>query len=87
MGTTGLVCNIVVLFWTAFTFVMYSFPYYYPVLAGSMNYVSVVYAIVFISLIGYWHGRGKYQFRSKEERDTNAMHVTEEITHVKMHNS
>ncbi len=41
LGNIGLVANIVVLGWTAFTLVMYSFPYKMPVAAGNMNYVSV----------------------------------------------
>ncbi|KAK6537799.1 hypothetical protein TWF694_010705 [Orbilia ellipsospora] len=72
LGKFGLISNYVVLLWTAFTFVMYSFPYYYPVVAGSMNYVSVVYAVVFSFLGIYWVARGRRMFRSKEERDANA---------------
>jgi choline transport protein len=35
MGKIGLVSNIVLLAWTLFTFVMYSFPTYMPVTATS----------------------------------------------------
>lgn len=35
MGKVGLVSNIVLLAWTLFTFVMYSFPTYKPVVASS----------------------------------------------------
>ncbi|KAF3901634.1 hypothetical protein ABW21_db0206585 [Orbilia brochopaga] len=75
-GSFGLFSNYVVLVWTAFTFVLYSFPYYYPVVAGSMNYVSVVYFAVFSFLGTYWLARGRHTFRSKEERDANTMSVT-----------
>ncbi|KAK6355346.1 hypothetical protein TWF696_004455 [Orbilia brochopaga] len=78
MGPFGLVSNYVVLVWTAFTFVLYSFPYYYPVVAGSMNYVSVVYSVVFSFLGVYWLARGRRTFRSKEERDANTIGVTTE---------
>ncbi|KAF3174332.1 hypothetical protein TWF788_008710 [Orbilia oligospora] len=80
MGAFGLISNYVVLFWTAFTFVLYSFPYYYPVTAGSMNYVSVVYFLVFSFLAVYWMARGRKTFRSKEERDENAARNTLHLT-------
>lgn len=35
MGKIGLVSNVVLLAWTLFTFVMYSFPAYKPVVATS----------------------------------------------------
>lgn len=35
LGRLGMVCNYVVLAWTLFTLVIYSFPSYYPVNAGS----------------------------------------------------
>ena len=35
MGRFGLFCNIVLLLWTAFTLIMYSFPSLMPVSAGS----------------------------------------------------
>lgn len=95
LGGLGLFANYVTLFWTAFTLIMYSFPYGKPVLpssksitlntrdAGSrnqkltrslaaMNYVSAVYAVVFILIMGYWFLRGKHTFRSKDERAIEA---------------
>ena len=35
LGKTGLAANLVLLLWTLFTFVMYSFPIFRPVQAGS----------------------------------------------------
>lgn len=35
MGPIGLFANIVLLMWTCFTFIMYSFPFTMPVNAGS----------------------------------------------------
>lgn len=38
LGGFGLFANCVLLAWTLFTVVMYSFPYAMPVSAGNMNY-------------------------------------------------
>ncbi|KAK5689474.1 choline transporter, partial [Elasticomyces elasticus] len=38
LGKIGMVANVVVLCWTVFTLVMYSFPYTMPVAANTMNY-------------------------------------------------
>lgn len=40
LGGFGLVANIVTLFWTAFTLIMYSFPYGKPVLPSSKSIIS-----------------------------------------------
>jgi choline transport protein len=37
LGSVGLFSNIVLLMWTLFTLIMYSFPYAKPVTAGNMN--------------------------------------------------
>lgn len=37
LGPIGLFANIVLLLWTLFTLIMYSFPYAKPVEAGNMN--------------------------------------------------
>ena len=50
LGTFGLVANIVLLAWTTFTIIMYSFPYYYPVTKSSESH-SLPFP--FYSLIGY----------------------------------
>lgn len=50
----GPVANVVVIVWTLFTLVMYSFPYFLPVEADSMNYMSVVVVFAFIYAGGYW---------------------------------
>lgn len=69
MGRFGLFCNYVLLIWTAFTLVMYSFPYSKPIKAGTMNYVSAVYGVVAVIIMGYWYARGKRTFRSRDERE------------------
>lgn len=75
LGKFGLFTNIVLLVWTAFTLIMYSFPYVYPAEAGTMNYVSVVYFVVFAFVGLYWVFRGKRTFRTKDERYIEAEHV------------
>lgn len=42
LGRVGMVANIVLLMWTLFTLVMYSFPYAMPVTAGNMNCKSAL---------------------------------------------
>ncbi|KAH0613863.1 uncharacterized protein H6S33_005749 [Morchella sextelata] len=79
LGGFGLAANIVTLVWTLFTLIMYSFPYGKPVTAGSMNYVSAVYAVVFVLVMGYWFLRGHRTFRSKDERVVEAEHLTHHI--------
>ncbi|KAJ3539973.1 hypothetical protein NM208_g5263 [Fusarium decemcellulare] len=63
LGRFGLVSNIVLLCWVLFTFVMYSFPAYRPVEADNMNYVSVVYGIVFFIAATDWFLRGRKSFQ------------------------
>ena len=75
LGKLGLVANLVLLFWTGFTLVMYSFPYYMPVASGTMNYVSAVYGAVFILTIGYWFARGNRTFRGGSQRAAKAEHI------------
>ncbi|CCX06689.1 choline transport protein [Pyronema domesticum] len=72
MGRFGHFCNYVLLVWTAFTLVMYSFPYAQPVTPGNMNYVSAVYLVVFAIILIYWVARGKKTFRGREEREGNS---------------
>ncbi|KAG0641379.1 amino acid permease-domain-containing protein [Tuber brumale] len=79
VGKLGLVANLVLLFWTGFTLIMYSFPYSMPVTSGTMNYVSAVYGVVFILTIGYWFARGKHTFRGGSERAAEAEHIVREV--------
>ncbi|KAF8250557.1 amino acid transporter [Wilcoxina mikolae CBS 423.85] len=69
LGRFGHFCNYVLLAWTVFTLGMYSVPYTMPVTPGTMNYVSAVYAGVFLIIFVYWFARGKRTFRSREERE------------------
>jgi choline transport protein len=46
LGPIGLVANIVLLAWTLFTLIMYSFPYAKPVAAGNMNCTATLYMLL-----------------------------------------
>jgi len=65
LGKFGLFANYVLLAWTLFTLAMYSIPFTKPVRPDNMNYVSVVYAVVFGFVFIYWVIRGKHTFRTK----------------------
>ncbi|KAF1977729.1 amino acid transporter [Bimuria novae-zelandiae CBS 107.79] len=79
LGPIGLVSNYVLLAWTLFTFVMYSFPYVYPVEAGTMNYVSAVYAVVIIIIAVDWTLRGRKSFRGVGERKSDVSEVVDVV--------
>jgi choline transport protein len=81
MGSMGLFANWVLLLWTVFALVMYSFPPTMPVHAGNMNYVCVVYAVVVAVLVCYWFARGKRTYRNRDERYEEAA-VLEGHVHV-----
>ncbi|EAS27491.2 amino acid permease [Coccidioides immitis RS] len=72
LGKIGLAANIIVLSWTLFTIVIFSFPSVYPVEIGNMNYVSVVYAVVIILIVIDWFLRGKREFRGQSMRHNEA---------------
>jgi choline transport protein len=79
MGSMGLLANWVLLIWTAFTLVMYSFPPAYPATPSNMNYVCAVYGVVAVVCGGYWVGRGKRTYRNRDERHTEAQMFEERI--------
>lgn len=54
LGKVGLFANVMTIAWAIFALVFYSFPTFMPVTAGTMNYVSVVYAVYLIFTLGYW---------------------------------
>ncbi|KAG8713548.1 hypothetical protein FRC08_013118 [Ceratobasidium sp. 394] len=66
LGRAGLVANIVLLGWTLFSLVFFSFPFVMPVTPGNMNYVSVVIVGYVMYLCVYWWLRGRYVFRVPE---------------------
>lgn len=48
-----------------------------------MNYVSVVYGVIFALMMSYWWIRGKRTFRSRDEREDVAKHAIEAVKHSK----
>ncbi|VUC22146.1 unnamed protein product [Clonostachys rosea] len=64
----GLIANLVVLAWSLVSVVLFCFPYQFPVLAGSMNYVSVVIAVVVLYAVVYWFLGGRKVFTITESR-------------------
>ncbi|TIA30658.1 choline transport protein [Aureobasidium pullulans] len=68
LGVFGLISNYVLLAWTVFTLVLYSFPSYMPATAGNMNYVCVVYAVVCFIIAVDWFSRGRKSYRGQEDR-------------------
>lgn len=80
LGKFGLVANWVVLFWTLFTTIFYSFPSVMPVTAGSMNYVCVVVAVFGIYCVLYWFARGKSKFKTADEREKNIDELTQQFS-------
>ena len=80
MGKIGLVSNIVLLLWTVFTTIFYSFPAVMPVTAGNMNYVCVVIGVFFLYCVIYWALRGRKKFTSIEEREKNIDALTTQLS-------
>ncbi|CEP64994.1 Bio5p LALA0_S16e00254g [Lachancea lanzarotensis] len=50
VGISGLIPNILTICWALFCLVFLSFPYSLPVSSGNMNYVSVVYGVVTLTI-------------------------------------
>lgn len=78
LGPIGLLANVILLCWTVFTLIMYSFPYTMPVTAGNMNYISAVYGVVVVIIGLDWFARGRKQYRGASERHDFAGAIVEE---------
>lgn len=76
MGKFGLFSNIVLLAWTAFTLIMYSFPPLQPVRPSNMNYVSAVYGVVVLIIAIDWFIRGKNGYRGQAARHEQLVVLT-----------
>ncbi|MCJ1314942.1 hypothetical protein MMC15_000256 [Xylographa vitiligo] len=72
MGAVGLFSNYILLIWTCFTFIMYSFPSVQPVLPNNMNYVSAVYGVVAFIIAVDWFARGRKHYRGQAARHEDA---------------
>ncbi|KAK5126844.1 choline transporter [Cryomyces antarcticus] len=79
MGPLGLFSNYVLLLWTLFTLVMFSFPYAMPVEPGNMNYVSAVYFVVVLIIVVDWFVRGRKSYRSQDNRHAEAEMLQNEV--------
>jgi len=64
----GLVANYILLAWTFFIVVIYSFPTKMPVSGRSMNYVSAVYVVLALAMLLDWGVRARWEFRGPLER-------------------
>lgn len=72
LGRVGLLANCVLLAWTVFALIMFSFPYTMPVTIDTMNYVSLVYVAVVLIVVTDWYARGKREYRGHNERRGSA---------------
>ena len=80
-GSFGLFSNTVLLAWTVFTLVLYSFPPAVPVSGSNMNYVSVVYGILVLIMIVDWVFRGRKGYRGQLARRQEASGHEEGVIH------
>ncbi|EON66357.1 hypothetical protein W97_05454 [Coniosporium apollinis CBS 100218] len=81
LGPIGMFANYVLLMWTVFTVVMYSFPYAMPVKASNMNYVSAVYAVVVAIITIDWFARGRKSYRGQTTRKEEVVVVLGRSVH------
>ena len=80
LGKIGFIANCVLLCWTLFTVVMYSFPAVMPARAGNMNYVSAVYAVVIAIITVDWVVRGKREYRGQEMRKLSSADLVRRLS-------
>lgn len=80
LGKFGLVANIVLICWTTFGTIFYSFPSVQPVDAGNMNYVCVVFGVYFAYCIVYWKLRGKKKFITIYDREQNKQELVRQLS-------
>lgn len=83
LGPVGHFANIVLLAWTLFTLVMYSFPYTQPVTPGNMNYVCAVYFVIVMIVVVDWFARGRRHYRGQLKRAEEAEYIVrrESVVH------
>lgn len=51
---------------------MYSFPFVYPVHTNNMNYVSAVYAIIFLLVVSWWYMKAQKHYTGTPKEDSQA---------------
>lgn len=69
LGKFGFFSNIVLLGWTVFSVVFFSFPPVLPVTKDNMNYVCVVIVGYSAYSVLYWRYKGKNEFHAVEETE------------------
>lgn len=67
LGKFGLFSNIVLIGWTIFALVFFSFPPQLPVNKDNMNYVSVVIVGYTVYILFYWRYKGVKEFHLNKE--------------------
>lgn len=75
LGKMGYVYNYVLLGWSVFAVIFFSFPWYEPVTASNMNYVSAIFVGFAIYCWLYWifWGKKSFKFAEIEERDLDVL--------------
>ncbi|KAJ3458936.1 hypothetical protein MRS44_013045 [Fusarium solani] len=71
----GLFCNIVTVIWFLVTLVFYCFPYFLPVQADQMNYVSAVLFVIIMYALIYWFTYGHKHYRLPRNLLVSTSHV------------
>lgn len=74
LGSFGLFSNIVLLGWTVFCLVFFSFPPALPVTKNNMNYVAVVIVGYAIYSLLYWRFKGHKEFSAIAEQEEELLH-------------
>jgi choline transport protein len=80
LGPLGAFANVVVVAWTIFAVVFFSFPSVMPVTAGNMNYVSVVVAIYMIYCLIFWSSWGRKHFMNTNPEHTANLEASDVLT-------
>ncbi|KAK8240637.1 choline transport protein [Phyllosticta capitalensis] len=86
LGPFGHFSNYVLLAYTIFTLIMFSFPYSMPVVPSNMNYVCAVYGVIGVIITVDWLVRGKRKYRGQEMRKGEVDMVVERVVgHAHVH--
>ncbi|KAK7536466.1 amino acid permease-domain-containing protein [Phyllosticta citribraziliensis] len=86
LGPIGLFSNFVLLAYTGFTLIMFSFPYSMPVAPSNMNYVCAVYGVIVAIIAVDWLARGRRKYRGQEVRKGEVDMVVERVVgHTQHH--
>lgn len=80
LGKFGYVCNCVLLGWSLFTLVFFSFPSQMPVTKDNMNYISVIFVGFGIYCWAYWVFWGKKKFKFTELVDDDLVALTSQLS-------